>query len=97
MKIAVSADHAGFPLKKVVIDTIEAMGHEAIDLGMILPESADYPDFAEKLAWQLSRGSRSGCRNLRLRRGCCSLRQNKRMGVYACLCHDTYSCSSGGA
>ena len=50
MKIAVGADHAGFPLKEIVIAILEHNGHEAIDLGTSSSESVDYPDYAEKVA-----------------------------------------------
>ena len=49
MKIAVASDHAGFPLKKVLIPFIEKLGHQVIDCGTDSPDkSVDYPDFAYK-------------------------------------------------
>ena len=33
MKVACAFDHAGFPLKALVVDTVAAEGHEVIDLG----------------------------------------------------------------
>ena len=33
MRIAIAADHAGFPLKQLAIDTAHAAGHETTDLG----------------------------------------------------------------
>ena len=35
MKIAVAADHAGYPLKEILIADLLAMGHEVRDLGKI--------------------------------------------------------------
>jgi ribose 5-phosphate isomerase B len=49
MRIAVGADHAGFPLKDTVIAAIESGGHEAVDLGTYSTEACDYPDIAEKV------------------------------------------------
>jgi len=39
MIIAVASDHAGYPLKKTVLDVIRDCGHEAIDLGTDSTES----------------------------------------------------------
>jgi ribose 5-phosphate isomerase B len=49
MKIAVGFDHAGFPLKETVLDTIRAAGHEPIDMGTNSTESVDFPDYSEKV------------------------------------------------
>lgn len=95
MKIAVASDHAGFPLKQTVIDTLRKLGHEPIDLGTDSTESVDYPDYAEKAALAIVQGVAeravvlcgSGV-------GAC-IAGNKVSGVYACLCHDTYSASQG--
>jgi ribose 5-phosphate isomerase B len=50
MKIACAFDHAGFPLKPYVLDTLGAAGHEAIDLGTNSTEPVDYPDVARRAA-----------------------------------------------
>lgn len=44
MKIAVAFDHAGVPLRDVVIEAVRATGHEPVDLGV----DDDYPDTALK-------------------------------------------------
>lgn len=95
MKIAVAADHAGFPLKQIVIDTLISLGHTPMDLGTDSTESVDYPDYAEKAGLAIVKGDAdraivlcgSGV-------GAC-IAGNKIVGVYACLCHDTYSASQG--
>jgi ribose 5-phosphate isomerase B len=46
MKIACAFDHAGFPLKGLVIDTLTELGHEAVDLGTNSTDPVDYPDIA---------------------------------------------------
>jgi ribose 5-phosphate isomerase B len=50
MRIACGFDHAGFPLKPVVLETLRAAGHEPVDLGTWSTDPVDYPDTA-----------RSGC------------------------------------
>jgi ribose 5-phosphate isomerase B len=46
MRIACAFDHAGFPLKPLVLDTVRALGHEPIDLGTNSTDPVDYPDTA---------------------------------------------------
>ena len=48
-KISIASDHAGFSLKKKLIDFFKN-SFEFIDHGTISEESADYPDFAHKIA-----------------------------------------------
>ncbi len=97
-RIAVAADHAGYLLKDIVLETLSADGHSALDLGT---DSAtypvDYPDFAEKAALAILAGEveravvicGSGV-------GAC-IAANKFPGIYACVCHDTYSAAQGVA
>ncbi|MBN9413211.1 MAG: ribose 5-phosphate isomerase B [Candidatus Paracaedimonas acanthamoebae] len=48
-KIAIASDHAGFPLKKVLIKTLENLNINVFDLGTFTEESADYPDYARQV------------------------------------------------
>jgi ribose 5-phosphate isomerase B len=50
MRIALSADHAGYELKDQLIVWLRQVGHEAVDLGTNGPESVDYPDFGARIA-----------------------------------------------
>jgi ribose 5-phosphate isomerase B len=50
MKIALSADHAGFALKDSLADWLRESGHEIVDLGTNSVDSVDYPDFGARLA-----------------------------------------------
>ena len=47
MRVAVACDHAGFPLKAVVIEAARRLGHEVLDLGTNSTDPVDYPDIAE--------------------------------------------------
>ncbi len=95
MKLAVGADHAGFPLKEEIRGYLERLGHEVIDVGAYNTEPSDYPDFAEAVGRVLIAG--------RAERGilvCGSgvgvnVAANKMPGVRACMCHDTYSAHQG--
>ena len=51
--IYLASDHAGCLLRKAVSDHLSARGRRVIDLGPEVDVSADYPDFAVKLAMAL--------------------------------------------
>ena len=95
MKVAVAFDHAGFPLKEVVIQAVRDAGHEPLDLGTNSADPVDFPDFSEKLGRAIQNGEAE--------RGilCCGsgvgacIAANKMKGVYASICHDTYSAAQG--
>lgn len=95
MRVAVSCDHAGFPIKAAVIDAIQKAGHEVLDFGTDSPASVDFPDFAEKACRAIQKGEAE--RGVIL---CGSgvgvvITANKLKGIYAGLCHDTYSAHQG--
>ncbi len=95
MKIAVASDHAGYPLKEIVINSIRQAGHEPLDLGTFSPEPVDYPDYAEKLGNAILSGDAE--RGILL---CgsgigASIAANKMHGIYAGVCHDTFSAHQG--
>ena len=50
MRIALSADHAGYVLKNELAHWLRDQGHDVEDLGTNGPESVDYPEFGSKLA-----------------------------------------------
>lgn len=95
MKVAIACDHGGFPLKETVIDAVRAAGHEPIDLGTNSAESVDYPDFSEKLGHAIQNGdAERGILMCGSGVGA-SIAANKMKGVYAAICHDTYSAHQG--
>ena len=50
MRIALSADHAGYVLKDELAAWLRESGHDVIDLGTNGLESVDYPEYGAKLA-----------------------------------------------
>ncbi|HEX2413295.1 MAG TPA: RpiB/LacA/LacB family sugar-phosphate isomerase [Solirubrobacteraceae bacterium] len=50
MRVACAFDHAGFPLKSLVLDVLAEEGHEALDLGTSSTDPVDYPDVARAAA-----------------------------------------------
>ena len=57
-KIFISSDHAGFNLKKSIIQKFSKK-QKIIDLGPSSGQSVDYPDYAQKLSKKVSSNSRN--------------------------------------
>jgi len=57
MKIAVGADHLGFPLKESIKAHLEGAGHEVVDFGVRDPSPVDYPDVAVEVAGAVAAGT----------------------------------------
>jgi ribose 5-phosphate isomerase B len=95
MKVVVGFDHAGFPLKETILDAIRAAGHEPIDVGTFSSESVDFPDYSEKVGRAIQDGAAGrGILVCGSGIGAC-IAANKMKGVYASICHDTYSAAQG--
>ena len=95
MRVAIACDHAGYPIKKTVIKTIELTGHTVIDLGTNDTKSVDYPDYVEKLGKTIISGkAERGIMLCGSGVGAC-IGANKMVGIYASICHDTYSAHQG--
>jgi ribose 5-phosphate isomerase B len=95
VKLVISSDHAGFPLKEEVRAMLARNGHEVADLGAYNTEPSDYPDFAEKVGAALKRGDAPrGILICGSGVGVC-VAANKIPGIRAGICHDTYSAHQG--
>jgi ribose 5-phosphate isomerase B len=95
MKVAIGFDHAGFPLKKTVLEAVRDAGHEAIDLGTDSAEPVDFPDYSEKVGRAIQKGeAERGILVCGSGVGAC-IAANKLNGVFASICHDTYSAAQG--
>jgi ribose 5-phosphate isomerase B len=91
MRIAVAADHRGFPHKGPVAAALAADGHEVLDLGTTSTESVDYPDYARAVGAAL-RDGRADIGVLICGSGAgVSIAANKLRGVRAALCHDLFT------
>jgi ribose 5-phosphate isomerase B len=90
-RIAIGADHAGFPLKKHLVAVLTAQGHEVDDLGTHSMESCDYPPICAAVG----RAVRDGKADLGIVLGGSGqgeqLAANKVRGVRAALCNDLYT------
>ena len=47
MKLSIGSDHAGYDLKKQILEYLQKEGHVVIDQGTYNKDSVDYPDFAK--------------------------------------------------
>ena len=92
MRIAIGADHAGYPLNERVIEELRNAGHELIDFGThdgSVPD--DYPDYARKVGESIQSGSTEiGILICGSGVGA-AVAANKLRGIRAALCGDTYS------
>ncbi len=95
MKVVVGFDHAGFPLKGTVLDAVRKAGHEVIDVGTYSADPVDFPDYSEKVGRAVQTGqAERGVLVCGSGVGAC-IAANKMKGVFASICHDTYSAAQG--
>jgi ribose 5-phosphate isomerase B len=92
MRIAIGADHGGYPLNERIIEELRYAAHELIDFGThdgSIPD--DYPDYAKQVGEAVQNGTveigiivcGSGVG--------AAVAANKLYGIRAALCSDTYS------
>ncbi|MCC6347455.1 MAG: RpiB/LacA/LacB family sugar-phosphate isomerase [Nitrospirales bacterium] len=95
MRVAIGADHGGYPLKGILLDFLSAGGHEPLDCGAYGPGPSDYPDFARAVAEAVLRGDAE--RGILI---CgsgvgASVAANKFPGIRSAVCHDSFSAHQG--
>lgn len=91
MRIALGADHAGWPLKTLVAKHLLDAGHDVSDLGTDSEEPVDYPRFCAAVG----RAVVGGEADLGIVLGGSgqgeAIAANKVHGVRAALCHDEWT------
>ena len=55
--VAIASDHRGVLLKNHITEHLQIKGRKVLDLGPFNSEPVDYPDYANKVAEQISRGA----------------------------------------
>jgi ribose 5-phosphate isomerase B len=93
--VAVSNDHAGHPLKDVVVRHVHLLGHEVLDLGTADAEPVDFPLMTQRVTAAVTSG--------RADRGIlvcgtgvgAAIAANKVPGVRAAVVHDTHVARQG--
>ena len=89
IKIAIGSDHAGFELKQIIVEHLSSRNVDLIDCGTNNLDSVDYPDFAKRVADEVSNkdlvmgilvcGSGQGM----------SMTANRYKDVRAAICHNS--------
>lgn len=95
MKIAIGADHGGFPLKELLSAHLQGQGHDVLDQGTTSTEAVDYPRFARAVADSVAAGqAQRGIMIDGAGIGSCMV-ANKVSGVRAALAYDLSSARNG--
>jgi ribose 5-phosphate isomerase B len=87
MRIACAFDHAGTPLRDVVLETLRAAGHEPVDLGT----DDDYPDTARKAGTAVRDGGAERAIVVCGSGAGVAVAASKLAGIRAALGHETYT------
>ena len=90
MRIAIGADHAGFPLKEDLIVFLGSEGHDVLDMGTDSEASVDYPAFCAAAARAVVAGDADRAIVLGGSGQGEQIAANKVHGIRAALCHDLY-------
>ena len=88
LRVALGADHGGFPLKAALVAHLHGLGYKVTDVGTHSADAVDYPDYARQVAVAVARGEAD--------RGVVidgagigsAMVANKVRGVRAAVCHD---------
>jgi ribose 5-phosphate isomerase B len=95
MRIAVSNDHAGFPLKSTVVDHLHRLGHEVIDVGTDSDAPVDFPVMTRRVT-DLIRNGTADRGVLVCGTGVgAAIAANKVPGIRAAVIHDTHVARQG--
>jgi ribose 5-phosphate isomerase B len=87
-KIAVGADHGGFPLKERLAFRLREAGYDVIDCGTDSADSVDYPDYAHAVARKVADGDAAWGIVVDGAGIGSAMVANKVPGVRAALCYD---------
>ena len=90
MRIALGADHAGFPLKQDLVGFLQEGGHDVLDVGTDSTAPVDYPAFCASAARAVAAGDADRAIVLGGSGQGEQITANKVHGIRAALCHDLY-------
>ena len=91
MKVACAFDHAGFPLKELVLEVVRELGHEPVDLGTHSTDPVDYPDTARAAADAVRSGRAERAVVVCGSGAGVAIAASKIPGIRAACAHDTYT------
>lgn len=84
--IAIGSDHAGYELKKVLIDNLESKKLSVKDFGTYSSDSVDYPDFAHPLSIAVEKGEHAFGILICGSANGVAITANKHQGIRAAIC-----------
>jgi ribose 5-phosphate isomerase B len=90
VRIAIGADHAGYPLKEDLKDFLRDEGHEVLDMGTDSTEPVDYPRFVAAAARAVVGGAAERAIVLGGSGQGEQIAANKIVGIRAALCNDLF-------
>ena len=91
MRVLFASDHAGFELKRLLLESARGRGIDAVDLGPASGDAVDYPAFAHDLASRIAAGeAERGVLVCATGIGMAMV-ANRHRGVRAALCHDAFT------
>jgi ribose 5-phosphate isomerase B len=85
-KIAIVSDHAGFYLKKKLLDYLVKQEYEVKDFGTNTEEAVDYPDFGHKMAGSVAKGEYDLGISICGTGNGINMTANKHQGIRSALC-----------
>ncbi len=85
-KIGIANDHAGFYMKKFLVEELTKKGYEIVDFGCYSAESCDYPDYAHPLAEAIEKGELTRGISLCGSGNGIAITLNKHQGIRAAIC-----------
>ena len=91
MRVAVSADHAGYDMKQDLAAVLRGQGHDVLDLGTHSGAAVDYPDCAQAVAAAVRQGEAERGILICGSGAGVSIAANKFPGIRAAVCHDCYT------
>lgn len=91
MRVALGADHAGWPLKSSLQAQIEALGHEVVDCGTDSERPVDFPDIVEATCAHVLDGGADRAVLVCGSGAGAVMAANKMRGIRCALAHEPYS------
>ncbi len=91
MRVAIGADHAGFPLKQQLTGFLAYQGHTVFDLGTHSDDRVDYPDYTLAVAYAITEGRADRGIMICGSGAGASIVANKVKGIRGSIAHDTYT------
>ncbi|MGH8885002.1 MAG: ribose 5-phosphate isomerase B [Egibacteraceae bacterium] len=91
MRVAIGSDHAGYPLKRHLVETLRTLGHHVDDHGTDSEESVDYPPICAGVGRAVAEGEADRGIVLGGSGQGEQIAANKVPGVRAALCNDLYT------